>query len=143
MTDLSPFVWAVLAAICWGLAPITEKLGLRGATDPVVGVFVRSVGVFLGTLVLAAFTPQVLMRAQALSLRTWGYLISGGILASILGQVCFYRALKLGEVSRVVPIGAAYPVLAFLLGVLFFNESITAIKILGIVLVMAGVYLLR
>ena len=63
-------------------------------------------------------------------------------MASIIGQLCFYRALKLGEVSRVVPIGASYPVLAFILGTLFLGESINVAKVGGIVLVALALVLL-
>jgi len=143
MTDLSPYLWALLAACCWGVAPLVEKIGLQGKTDPGIAVFVRSVGVLIGMALMAAATPKIIARAGELSLKSWTFLIMGGILASILGQLCFYRALKFGEMSRVVPIGAAYPVLAFLLGILFLHESVTATKVAGLTLVMAGVYLLR
>ena len=142
MSGLSAFGWAVLASLCWGFAPLFEKIGLRGRTDPVIGVFVRSIGVIVGTLLFVPLLPKISGRFADLTLRNWIFLCLGGLVASVIGQLCFYRALKMGEVSRVVPIGASYPVLAFILGILFFGESLSPAKACGIVLVMSGVYLL-
>ncbi len=143
MSSLPAFGWALLASFCWGCAPLLEKVGLRGNADPAVGVLVRTAGVLLGAFSFLLVLPRLSERFSDLTLRNWIFLGLGGLVASVLGQLCFYRALKVGEVSRVVPIGASYPVLAFLMGVLFFQESITWVKVGGIVLVMAGVYLLR
>lgn len=139
----SAFGWALLAAFCWGFAPVLEKAGLRGAADPMAGVLVRTIGVVVGALVFVPFVPKFSERLAELSFRNGVCLALGGLVASIVGQLCFYRALKIGEVSRVVPIGASYPVLAFLFGILFFGESFTWVKMGGITLVVMGVYLLR
>lgn len=140
---MSAFGWAVLASLCWGFAPLFEKIGLRGDIDPAIGVLVRTLGVIVGALVILPAMPRLSGSFEELTLRNWFFLCMGGLLASVIGQLCFYHALKIGEVSKVVPIGASYPVLAFLLGILFFRESMTMAKTIGIVLVMAGVFLLR
>jgi transporter family protein len=143
MSTISGFGWAVLASFCWGFAPLFEKIGLRGDIDPVVGVLVRTFGVLVGVLILIPTVPKLSSRFAEMTLRNWICLGMGGLIASVIGQLCFYRALKIGEISKVVPIGASYPVLAFLLGTLFFHESITWSKAGGIALVIAGVFLLR
>jgi transporter family protein len=143
MTGLSAFGWALLASFCWGFAPLLEKIGLRGTVDPALGVLVRSIGVIFGALCFLPALSKIPGRFSDLTPRNWIFLCLGGLVASIIGQLCFYRALKLGDVSRVVPIGASYPVLAFLLGTIFLGESVTLSKIGGIALVMTGVYLLR
>ncbi len=143
MTGLSAFTWALLAAFCWGFAPVLEKIGLKGTVDPIVGVIVRTLGVLFGALLFIPLAPRLTSRFSELPFKSWVFLCLGGLVASIVGQLCFYRALKVGEVSRVVPIGASYPVLAFLFGILFFHEAFTWHKMAGIVLVVSGVYLLR
>ena len=143
MSPLSAFAWAVLASFCWGFAPLFEKVGLRGNIDPAVGVLIRTVGVLVGVVLIFPLIPKLSGRFTDLTPRNWFFLSMGGLLASVVGQLCFYRALKMGEISKVVPIGASYPVLAFLLGILFFHESITWPKMVGIALVMSGVFLLR
>ena len=140
---MTPFAWALLAALCWGMAPLFEKAGLQGTRDPAVGVLIRSLGVLTGMLCLLPFISRVGSRLADMPLRSWFYLAMGGILASIVGQIFFYRALKFGEVSRVVPIGASYPVIACLLGLLIWKEPLTLGKTCGVVLVMVGIYLLR
>jgi bacterial/archaeal transporter family protein len=140
---MTPYYWALLAAVFWGLAPLSEKFGLRGGVDPIVGVFIRSLGVFVGVLCFVPFLSHLWGPLTSAPFRTWALLGGGGILASILGQLCFYRALQAGEMSRVVPIGAAYPALAFLLGVLIFKEPITLSRLVGVTLILAGTLLLR
>lgn len=140
---MTAFAWALAAAACWGVAPLIEKWGLMGKIDPVTAVFVRCAGVAVGMLGFFLFVPQILEQAKTIPSRNILYLVLGGLLASIAGQLCFYRALQMGEVSRVVPIGASYPILACLLGLFFLNEPMTTSKGVGILLVVAGTYLLR
>jgi len=140
---MNAFGWALLASFCWGFAPLLEKAGLRGNTDPAVGVFVRSIGVIAGAL---AFLPVLLRgtgRFSDVTTRSWILLCLGGFMASIVGQLCFYRALKAGDVSRVVPVGASYPVTACFLGILLLHEPVTVAKSVGILLVVSGTFLLR
>src|SRR6266480_7332701 len=134
---MSPYVSALLAALCWGFAPMFEKTGLQGDSDPTLGVLVRSIGVAVGTLCLLPLIGRgVGARLSSLPMRTWFFLGVGGLLASVVGQAFFYRALKYGEMSRVVPIGASYPLIAFILGLLIFKEPFTQGKMVGVVLVM-------
>jgi len=141
---MSPYVSALLAALCWGFAPMFEKTGLQGDSDPTLGVLVRSIGVVLGTLCLLPMIGRGIgARLAVLPARTWFYLGMGGLLASVIGQAFFYRALKYGEMSRVVPIGASYPLIAFVIGLLWFKEPFTPGKAVGVSLVLAGIYFLR
>jgi bacterial/archaeal transporter family protein len=138
---MTPVTWSLLAALCWGVAPLVEKSGLRNA-PPMAGLFYRCVGVLIGMALLAIFLvkPQEIRSVEP---RSALLLIAGGFLASILGQICFYTGLKGGDVSRLVPISGSYPVIAFCLGILIFGESLTVFKALGVVLVVTGVALLR
>lgn len=140
---MSWFTNAALAALCWGFAPFFEKVGLRSVQDPSVGVFVRSAGVIVGTLCLAPFFPNLGEHIRAIPPRQIVFLIIGGILASVIGQAFFYRALKVGEVSRAVSVGASYPVVACILGLLIWKEPLTLSKGLGVTLVLIGIGLLR
>ena len=139
---MKPFYFAILAALVWGVAPIVEKAGLA-RIEPMAGVIIRSLGVILGAIILAVFNSHAVKSAFGAESKTIFFLILGGIIASILGQIFFYNALKQGEVSKMVPIAATYPLVSFLLGILFFGESFTIVKGLGIGLVIVGVFLLR
>jgi bacterial/archaeal transporter family protein len=66
-----------------------------------------------------------------------------GIFASLIGHFAYYYALKSGEVSKVVPITSAFPIITLLIAVIFLSEKITIFKDSGILLIVAGIILLR
>ena len=138
---MSAFYWAVLTAGIWGVVPLMEKLGL-GQHPPAVGVVARSLGVVGGLLVF------VMWRPPWAALRTLGWpsfllLAGGGLLASLVGQLVFYHALKAGTVSQVTPVAGAYPLVAALLGWWLLREPLTLPRVVGVVCVVVGVILLR
>jgi transporter family protein len=118
-----------------------EKIGL-GSAPPSVGVIVRSFGIVLGLVVCGwLWAPWAAVRALHWS--SIVLLATGGLLASFVGQLVFYHALKSGAVSQVTPVAGAYPLIAALLGWVVLREPITAPRLLGVVCVCAGVWLLR
>lgn len=125
----------------WGVCPLLEKAGLARIA-PIPGLFYRCVGVMAGMIALALFwvRPNDIRSVDA---RSALCLALAGFLASLIGQFFFYNALKLGDVSRLAPIGGSYPFFAFLLGLLFFGESASPLKIAGVVLIVSGVWLLK
>ena len=130
-----------MAALAWGMAPIFEKAGLS-RVNPIAGLFYRCLGVIVGMLILAFFLIKP-REIREVDLGSALFLAAGGFLASFLGQICFYHALKLGDVSRMVPISASYPFIAFVLGVLLFHESLTPFKVCGVLLTVSGVWFLK
>ena len=139
---IKPFFWALLAALTWGCVPILEKLGL--AKIPVfAGLFYRCIGVMLGFGLLLLFKFNIIKDSFGGMSYSWIYLIAGGFLASFVGQIFFYHALKSGEASRVTPLAATFPLITFVLGVLFLGEKITLSKVIGMLCVIAGVLFLK
>jgi transporter family protein len=69
--------------------------------------------------------------------------IIGGLLGGMIGQIFYFKSLQTWEASRAVPIAGSYPLFTFLLSFLILKEPITATKVLGILSVIAGLYLLR
>ena len=138
---MSAFWWALVTASIWGVVPLMEKIGL-GQGDPVHGVIVRSAGVVLGLLVFSSFvSPVAAVRALGWPSTLW--LAGGGLLASFIGQMAFYHALKSGAVSQVTPVAGAYPLVAALLGWVVLREPLTGMRVLGVACVVLGVVLLR
>ena len=138
---MSAFLWALLTACIWGVVPLMEKVGL-GSVSPPVGVMVRSLGVVGGLLLFGwKWSPWTALRT--LSWPSMLLLASGGFLASFIGQLAFYRALKSGAISQVTPVAGAYPLVAALLGWVVLREPLTVTRALGVVCVVAGVILLR
>ena len=139
---MSGFLWAVLTAIIWGIVPLMEKVGLSGSIAPSMGVMARSLGVVVGFVVFALlWSPWGAL--QSLSWKTWLLLAGGGFVASFVGQLAFYHALKGGAISQVTPVAGAYPLVAALLGWIVLREPLTLTRLLGVVCVVLGVLLLR
>ncbi len=139
---MKPYIWAIFTAVVWGTVPIVEKAGLIRL--PVwAGLFYRCIGVFIGFILIVIFKFNDIRQVVITSPFGWHYPILGGFLASIIGQIFFYNALKTGEASKVVPLAGTYPLVSFLLGVMFFHEGITIAKIAGVVFIILGVFLLR
>ena len=139
---MTAFYWAILTACVWGVAPLFEKIGIANTT-PLAGIFLRSTGVVIGMVIFAIFRFDIVRQAFSIKPISALCIITGGILASIVGQIFFYHALKFGEASKVVPIAAIYPLVAFILGVLFLKESVTFVKISGLSFILVGIILLK
>ena len=138
---MKAFLFALLTALIWGTVPILEKIGLRDV-KPYIGLFFRSFGVIIGiVLFYIIFRPyQDIARTD---IKTIVFLALGGFLASIVGQLTFYNALKFGDVSKVVPISAIYPLVSFALALFLLGEQFTPLKLVGVVLVLIGISFLR
>lgn len=138
---ISGFWWALATAVIWGIVPLIEKLGLA-QTNPVTGVFARTLGVMVGLVVFSiVWSPWKALAG--LPVRSFALLALGGCLASFVGQLMFYQALKTGRVSQVTPVAGAYPLVAAVLGWWLLREPLSATRVLGAVFVVAGVLLLR
>ncbi|MBI4343771.1 MAG: EamA family transporter [Candidatus Omnitrophica bacterium] len=138
---MNAFWWALLTAGIWGVVPLMEKVGLASVA-PNVGLIARSLGVMAGVVVFGAlWAPWPALRQAPLG--ALALLAGGGLLASFIGQLVFYRALKVGAISQVTPVAGAYPLVAALLGWTLLGESITPLRVLGVICVVLGVVLLR
>ena len=138
---MNAFIWAMLASVVWGFVPILEKLGLKDV-KPMSGLFYRCAGVAIGLILLSIVLVKP-AEIKAVGIRSACLLMLAGFLASFVAQIFFYNGLKLGEVSRIVPISASYPLMTFLLGVWLLGESWSFVKLGGVVLIVAGMWLLR
>lgn len=138
---MSPFLWALLTACIWGVVPLLEKLGLAGS-EPTIGVFARSLGVVLGVVVLGLWwSPWKALGS--LSAPSFALLALGGFLASFVGQMAFYHALKIGQLSQVTPVAGAYPLVAAMLSWWLLREPLSLTRVLGVLLIVSGVWFLR
>ncbi len=139
---MKAFIFALMTAFVWGIVPIIEKVGVS-RIQPLAGLLLRSCGVITGLLMLAVFNNSALRVALKADPKTIALLALGGFMASIIGQMFFYNALKLGEASKVVPIAGIYPLVSFILGLIFLGETFTPAKAGGVIFVVIGLFLLR
>ena len=126
----------------WGSVPVLEKIGLS-RMSPAAGIFVRCLAVALGSLCLAVVKPGVFSELAKTPAKYIILVVVAGFAANFLGQLLYYVALKEGDVSRVIPITGAYPLISFIAGVLILGESLTAGKAAGIGFVVLGIFLLK
>jgi transporter family protein len=137
------FVWALITAFIWGFMPFFDKGGIVSVDNQFAAVLIRSLGVVLGILVIPFISPGALRAATTVPPKAWIFLLISGFVGSVVGQVTNYKALQLGEVSRVSPVTAAWPVLAALIAVVFLGEPFTAKKCMALGLTLCGLILFR
>jgi transporter family protein len=139
MSSSGWLMWALLSAAFAALTAIFAKLGLAGI-DSDMATLVRVVIIF-AVLGLFVFATGKWMDPRTLSASTWTYLTLSG-LATGASWVCYFRALKIGEASKVAPVDKLSLVLVALFGALFLGERPTLREWVGIAMVAAGVLVL-
>ena len=133
------FYWALLSAVFAAMTAIFAKIGLQGV-DSDYATLIRTVVILL---VLSGFVYYAGKWSDpfALSRRTWLFLSLSG-LATGASWVCYFRALQLGEASKVAPVDKFSVVLVAIFAVIFLSERPNIREWLGIMLVTAGVLVL-
>ncbi len=132
---------ALLTAFIWGFVPFLEKVGLS-SVEPTAAYVVRCTGVMLGAGIIM-FTQSPFSAISKMGFKSISFLILAGLLAGFVAQVVFYKALKTGEVSRIIPITCCYPLFTFILGWMFLGEEVTLSRVIGMFLVLGGIFLLK
>jgi len=132
--------YALLACLCFGVAPLFEKLGLRQA-NPVWAIIVRSTltSIFLLSFVTVQKAPVDLKNWSA---HTWVAVLLGGVISVLLAQSFYFKALQGGNISQIIPIVGAYPLVSAIIAALFLGESLTMLKLSGVIMVVVGIILL-
>ena len=133
------FFWAVLSAGFAALTAIFAKIGIRGV-DSDLATLIRT---FIIVFVLSAFIGFAGKWSNPLTLqpKTWLFLGLSG-LATGASWVCYFRALQLGDASKVAPVDKFSLVLVALFAFAFLGERPSVREWLGIALVAAGVLVL-
>ncbi|NQT46547.1 MAG: EamA family transporter [Candidatus Omnitrophica bacterium] len=135
------FIYAMIAMLLWGAAPIFAKIGLV-KTDPLIGVAIRSIAISL-ILVASLAIGGGFNKLVSTDLKSLSVLIAEGVCAGLLGQYFYFKAVKVWEASKVVPIVGAYPLAAVFFAILFLGEHLTLAKGFGTLLIIAGIFFLR
>ncbi|MCI7224197.1 MAG: EamA family transporter [Fusobacterium gastrosuis] len=132
-------IFAVLSAIFAALTSILAKIGIDGVNSN-LGTAIRTV-----VVVLMAWAMVFITGTQSgivdISKKSWIFLILSG-LATGASWLCYYKALQIGEVSKVVPIDKLSIVLTILLAFIFLGEHVTVKALIGCVLIVAGTFVM-
>ena len=132
-------VWALLSAIFAAATALLAKLGVSHV-DPNLATAVRTTVVVLFAWAIA-FSAGSHTGLQELDRRSWLFLTLSGI-ATGLSWLCYFRALSLGEASKVAPIDKLSVVFVILLAAPILGEALTVKKIVGGLLIVAGAIVL-
>lgn len=128
-------LFAILSAIFAALTSILAKIGIEGVNSN-LATAIRTV-----VVVVMAWVMVFLTHAQSgmteISKKSWIFLILSG-LATGASWICYYRALQIGDASKVVPIDKLSVVITLILAFVFLHEEFTIKSIIGCVLIGAG-----
>lgn len=128
-------LFALLSAVFAALTSILAKMGIEGVNSNL------ATAVRTGVVVIMAWAIVFLSGAQSglasISRKSWIFLILSG-LATGASWLCYYRAIQIGEVSKVVPIDKLSVVITLVLAFLFLHEQFTVKSFIGCVLIGAG-----
>lgn len=129
------FLFALLSAVFAAATSILAKIGIDGVNSN-LATAIRTV-----VVVILAWGMVFLTNTQggvfAISRKSWLFLILSG-LATGASWLCYYKALQIGEASKVVPIDKLSVIITLVLAFVFLHEKFTAKSLIGCILIGAG-----
>ena len=135
-------MWIIFAsgsAFFAGITAILAKCGIR-ESDSTAATAVRTIVVlaFSWLMAIITYAPGAL---ESISARTWVFLILSG-LATGASWLCYFHALRTGDISKVVPIDKSSTVLTMILAMIFLGEGVTVYGIAAMILIGSGTLLM-
>ena len=133
------WLFAILSSVFAALTSILAKIGIEGVNSN-LATAVRTVVVLVMSWGMV-FLTNAQKGLSEISNRSWLFLILSG-LATGASWLCYYKALQMGEASKVVPIDKLSVVITLVLAFAFLHEQVTAKSALGCILIGAGTLLM-
>lgn len=132
-------LFALLSSVFAALTSILAKVGIEGVNSN-LATAVRTM-VVVGMAWLMVFVTNTQGGLTEISRKSWIFLILSG-LATGASWLCYYKALQMGEASKVVPIDKLSIVFTIVLAYFFLHEQVNAKSIFGCLLIVAGTLLM-
>lgn len=132
-------VWAVMSAGFAALTAIFAKVGIENVNSD-FATFIRTI-VILVVVAALLFVTKEWQSPSSISARTYVFLTLSG-LATGASWLCYFRALKIGEASRVAPVDKLSVVLVAVFAFVFLEERLSGLHWTGVALIAAGAVLL-
>ena len=132
-------IFAILSAIFAALTSILAKVGIEGVNSNLATAIRTIVVVLMAWFMVFATGNQ--NGIVDISKKNWIFLILSG-LATGASWLCYYKALQLGEASKVVPIDKLSIVITIILAFIFLGEQITLKTLIGCCLIVAGTFVM-
>jgi transporter family protein len=129
------FIFALASAIFAALTSILAKIGIEGVNSN-LATAIRTF-VVLAMSWAMVFITNTQSGIFTVSKKSWIFLILSGI-ATGASWLCYYKALQMGEVSKVVPIDKLSVVITLILAFVFLHEQFTVKSLIGTLLLTAG-----
>ena len=133
------FVFAILSSIFAALTSILAKVGIEGVNSN-LATAIRTIVVVLMAWFMIFITGNQ-NGIIDISKKSWIFLILSG-LATGASWLCYYKALQLGEASKVVPIDKLSIVITIILAFIFLGEQITLKTLIGCCLIVTGTFIM-
>ena len=136
------FMWVLFAlgsALFAGLTSVLAKCGIR-KTDSDAATAIRTIVVLIFSWLMVWIVGSA-PTITTLSTKTWVFLILSG-LATGASWLCYFRALQLGNVNKVVPIDKSSTVLTILLAIVFLGEPVSWFKGIAVILIGIGTFMM-
>ena len=130
--------WALISALFAGLTAILAKIGVRGV-DSNLATAIRTVVILVFAWGVAL--AKGVVHFSEISSKTWVFLVLSG-LATGASWLCYFRALQLGEASKVAPVDKLSVVVAMVLAAVLLGETLTWKHLLGGTLIVSGAIVL-
>lgn len=132
-------IFAILSAVFAALTSILAKIGIEDVNSNLATAIRTVVVVFMSWGMV--FITNAQSGLTSISKKSWIFLILSGI-ATGASWLCYYRAIQMGDVSKVVPIDKLSVVITLVLAFVFLREEVNAKSIIGCVLIAAGTLLM-
>lgn len=130
-------IFAILAAIFSGLTTVFAKVGVTKANSTLV-TGLRTIVILIFSVIVFIFLGD---GFKNLNLKTIIFIILSGITTALL-WICYFKALSLADVSKVTPIDKLSIVITLFLSCIFLKEKITIIKIVSMIFMISGTFLM-
>ena len=132
-------LYAVLSSFFAGITSILVKCGIK-KTDSTVATAIRTIVVLVMSFIMVIIAGSI-SEIPEISIKTWVFLVLSGV-ATGASWLCYFRALQLGDVNKVVPIDKSSTVLSVLFAFVFLHETASVLKIIGLLLILAGTFMM-
>lgn len=132
-------LYAVLSSFFAGITSILAKCGIK-KTDSTVATAIRTIVVLFMSFIMVIIAGSI-SEISEISIKTWVFLVWSGV-ATGASWLCYFRALQLGDVNKVVPIDKSSTVLSVLFAFVFLHETVSVLKIIGLLLILAGTFMM-
>lgn len=132
-------IFAILSSVFAALTSILAKIGIDGVNSNLATAIRTAVVLALSWLMV--FVTGTQSGISEINKRNWMFLILSG-LATGASWLCYYKALQIGEASKVIPIDKMSVVLTLILAFIFLHEQFTAKTLVGIIFLTTGTILM-